>query len=74
MANPKTTAPTRISSRGVVTVPPIKVYCDGRRLLLIATSIAEISGLYVNPPWSGFGERERSVGKARKKIVAAENA
>src|SRR5467141_4453717 len=44
VANPNTADPTTISSRGVVTVPPIRMYCDGSSLVLIVPRIAVISG------------------------------
>src|SRR3989454_11441693 len=43
-ANPKTADPTTISSRGVVTVPPISMYCEGNSLVLIPARMAVIIG------------------------------
>src|SRR2546425_11947732 len=44
VANPKTAEPTTISSRGVVTVPPINMYCGGNSLVLIPARMAVIIG------------------------------
>src|SRR3989442_13204027 len=44
VANQNTADPTTISSRGVVTVPPINMYCDGSSVVLIAARIAVIIG------------------------------
>src|SRR2546428_8814419 len=40
VANPKTADPTTISSRGVGTVPPISMYCEGNSLVLIPARMA----------------------------------
>ena len=44
VANPNTADPTTISSRGVVTVPPISMYCGGNSLVLIPARMAVIIG------------------------------
>ena len=44
VANPNTADPTTMISRGVVTVPPINMYCDGSSRVLIVPRIAVISG------------------------------
>src|SRR2546427_12171926 len=40
VANPNTADPTTISSRGVVTVPPISMYCGGKSLGLFPARMA----------------------------------
>src|SRR6267378_4752951 len=62
VANPNTADPTTMSSRGVVTVPPISMYCDGSSRVLIVPRIAVISGWYI---WKGFCKKERSDGTTR---------
>src|SRR2546428_13224998 len=44
VANPKTADPTTISSRGVVTVPPISMYCGGNSFVLIPGRMAGVIG------------------------------
>src|SRR2546427_9726895 len=59
VANPKTADPTTISSRGVVTVPPISMYCEGNSLVLIPARMAVIIGWWI---WEGFVKNDRSEG------------
>src|SRR2546425_7904734 len=47
VANPNTADPTTISSRGVVTVPPISMYCGGNSLVLIPSGIGVVFWLEI---------------------------
>src|SRR2546426_12609401 len=59
VANPNTADPTTISSRGVVTGPPISMYCGGHSFVLFPGSMGWVIGWRV---WEGCFRKYRVSG------------